>query len=141
MLGVRADFEARCANYPQLGNAVQDRYLVTSMTERQLRMAIAEPAEMAGSHVDDDLVEVLLAEVRTRQPGVRWRGSAAAAFRTPLTRPGGAGRGTLSPSPTMNAPAASGGRLRQRATRLPPSHPRPAIRGPPGLHEADGRRQ
>jgi hypothetical protein len=40
VLGVRADFEARCADYPQLADAIQDRYLVTSMTERQLRMAI-----------------------------------------------------------------------------------------------------
>ena len=69
VLGVRADFEARCADYPQLADAVQDRYLVTAMTERQLRMAITEPAKKAGSRVDDDLVEVLLAEVRTRQPG------------------------------------------------------------------------
>jgi hypothetical protein len=42
-LGVRADFEARCADYPQLADAVQNRYLVTAMTERQLRMAITEP--------------------------------------------------------------------------------------------------
>ena len=69
VLGVRADFEARCANYPELAGAVQDRYLVTAMTERQLRMAITEPAKTAGSHVDEDLVEVLLAEVRARQPG------------------------------------------------------------------------
>ena len=69
VLGVRADFEARCADYPQLSGAVQDRYLVTSMTERQLRMAITEPAKTAGSRVEDDLVEVLLTEVRTRQPG------------------------------------------------------------------------
>ena len=69
VLGVRADFEARCADYPQLAGAVQDRYLVTAMTERQLRMAITEPAKKAGSSVDDDLVEVLLAEVRTGQPG------------------------------------------------------------------------
>ena len=68
VLGVRADFEARCANYPQLADAVQDRYLVTGMTERQLRLAITEPARKAGSQVDDDLVEVLLTEVRTRQP-------------------------------------------------------------------------
>jgi WD40 repeat protein len=70
VLGVRADFEARCADYPQLADAVQDRYLVTAMTERQLRMAIIEPAKTAGSRVDDDLAEVLLADVRTRQPGV-----------------------------------------------------------------------
>ncbi|HEY7430371.1 MAG TPA: PQQ-binding-like beta-propeller repeat protein [Streptosporangiaceae bacterium] len=68
-LGVRADFEARCADYQQLADAVQDRYLVTAMTERQLRMAITEPAKKAGSGVDDDLVGALLAEVRTGQPG------------------------------------------------------------------------
>jgi len=32
-------------------------------------MAITEPAKTAGSRVDEDLVEVLLAEVRARQPG------------------------------------------------------------------------
>ena len=53
VLGVRADFEARCADYPQLAGPVQDRYLVTAMTERQLRMAITEPAKQAGSKVDD----------------------------------------------------------------------------------------
>jgi hypothetical protein len=74
VLGVRADFEARCADYPQLAGPVQDRYLVTAMTERQLRMAITEPAKKAGSGVDDDLVEVLLAEVRTRAPGTSGAG-------------------------------------------------------------------
>ena len=69
VLGVRADFEARCADYPQLADAVQDRYLVTAMTERQLRMAITEPARKAGSSVDDNLVEVLLSEARAGQPG------------------------------------------------------------------------
>src|SRR5690242_10137490 len=74
VLGVRADFEARCADYPQLAGPVQDRYLVTAMTGRQLRMAITEPAKKAGSGVDDDLVEVLLAEVRTRKPGTSGAG-------------------------------------------------------------------
>src|SRR5215471_6052095 len=69
VLGVRADFEARCAIYPQLASAVQDRYLVTPMTERQLRMAITEPAKKAGSTVDGDLTGLLLAEVRNGQPG------------------------------------------------------------------------
>jgi WD40 repeat protein len=69
VLGVRADFEARCADYPQLAGAIQDRYLVTAMTERQLRLAITEPAKMAGSGVEDDLTEELLREVRTRHPG------------------------------------------------------------------------
>ena len=74
VLGVRADFEARCANYPELAGSVQDRYLVTAMTERQLRMAITEPAKTVGSRVDEDLVEVLLAEVQARQPGVAGAG-------------------------------------------------------------------
>ena len=69
VLGVRADFEARCADYPELAGPVQDRYLVTAMTERQLRMAITEPAKKAGTKVDDDLADLLLAEVRTGQPG------------------------------------------------------------------------
>jgi len=69
VLGVRADFEARCADYAGLSAATQDRYLVTTMSERQLRIAITEPAKIAGSRVDDDLVEVLLADARARQPG------------------------------------------------------------------------
>jgi WD40 repeat protein/DNA-binding SARP family transcriptional activator len=69
VLGVRADFEARCASYPQLAGAVQNRYLVTPMTERQLKMVITEPAKKAGSGVDDGLVEVLLSEMHARQPG------------------------------------------------------------------------
>ena len=93
VLGVRADFEARCADYPQLAGAVQDRYLVTAMTERQLRMAITEPAKTAGSAVDDDLVEVLLAEVRARQPGSRRARGCCRCCRTPWTRPGGPGPG------------------------------------------------
>jgi transcriptional regulator with XRE-family HTH domain len=74
VLGVRADFETRCADYPQLAGAIQDRYLVTAMTERQLRMAITEPAKKAGSRVDDDLAEVLLAEMRAGQPAVSGAG-------------------------------------------------------------------
>jgi WD40 repeat protein len=74
VLGVRADFEARCADYAQLADAVQDRYLVTAMTGRQLRMAITEPAKKADSGVDDDLVEALLAEVSGRQPGTSGAG-------------------------------------------------------------------
>lgn len=69
VLGVRADFEARCAAYPGLAEAIQNRYLVSPMTELQLRVAISGPARAVGSRVDDDLVEQLLTEVRTRQPG------------------------------------------------------------------------
>jgi WD40 repeat protein len=70
VLVVRADFEARCADYSLLAEAVQDRYLVTAMTERQLRMVITGPAEKAGSHVDADLVTDLLNDIRSQAPGV-----------------------------------------------------------------------
>ncbi len=69
VLSVRADFEARCADYPQLVDAIQDRYLVTSMSDRQLRMAITEPAKQAGARVEDDLVETLLREITTHRAG------------------------------------------------------------------------
>jgi transcriptional regulator with XRE-family HTH domain len=75
VLGVRADFEGRCADYPPLAGPVQDRYLVTAMTERQLRMAITEPAKTAGSKVDGDLADLLLAEVRTGQHGTSGAGA------------------------------------------------------------------
>ncbi|MEV0418629.1 nSTAND1 domain-containing NTPase [Streptosporangium canum] len=68
VLVVRADFEARCADYPPLAQAVQDRHLLTGMTERQLRLAITEPARQAGSEVEDDLTQTLLREIRTRRP-------------------------------------------------------------------------
>src|SRR5262245_2653706 len=69
VLGMRADFEIRCADYPELAGPVQDRYLVTAMTERQLRMAITEPAKKTGSTVDGDLTGLLLAAMRNGQPG------------------------------------------------------------------------
>ncbi|WP_280337049.1 WD40 repeat domain-containing protein [Nocardia wallacei] len=66
VLVVRADFEADCGDYEQLTDAVQQHYFVTAMTERQLRLAITEPAKRAGSRVEDDLTEQLLREIRTR---------------------------------------------------------------------------
>jgi WD40 repeat protein len=78
VLVVRADFEARLADHPQLASAVQDRYLLTQMTERQLQMAITQPALAAGSSVDDDLVRVLLGETHTRIRGPQPGFSAAA---------------------------------------------------------------
>ena len=97
VLGVRADFEARCADYPELAGPVQDRYLVTAMTERQLRLAISEPARRAGSGVDDDLVEVLLAErCAPVSPGLPVRGRCRccshAGLGAVLASPGWAGR-------------------------------------------------
>src|SRR5262249_6536025 len=59
----------RCAGYPLLAEAVQDRYLLTAMTERQLRTIITEPAKKADSRVEEDLVTVLLDDIRGRAPG------------------------------------------------------------------------
>jgi WD40 repeat protein/transcriptional regulator with XRE-family HTH domain len=69
VLGVRADFEARCADYPVLAGPVQDRYLVTAMTGRQLRLAITGPARKAGAGVEEDLTGLLLAEAGAGRPG------------------------------------------------------------------------
>ena len=66
VLVIRADFEARLADYPQLTQAVQSRYLLTAMTSREMRLAVTEPAVKAGSSVDSDLVAVLLDDVVTR---------------------------------------------------------------------------
>jgi WD40 repeat protein/transcriptional regulator with XRE-family HTH domain len=62
VLVTRADFEARLADFAQLTAAVRDRYLLTAMTGRQLRLAITGPAIAVGSAVEDDLVQVLLEE-------------------------------------------------------------------------------
>ena len=64
VLVVRADFEARCADYEELVRAVQDRYFLPPMTGQQLRLAITEPARVAGSPVDDALVGKLVETVR-----------------------------------------------------------------------------
>jgi hypothetical protein len=64
---------ARCVLRPALPirrglRRRRDRYLVTSMTEGQLRMVITEPAKKAASSVQDDLVDALLTSGR-RSPG------------------------------------------------------------------------
>ena len=64
VLVVRADFEARCADYEELVGAVQGRYFLPPMTRQQLRLAITEPARVAGSMVDDALVGKLVETVR-----------------------------------------------------------------------------
>lgn len=66
VLVVRADFEARCARYELLADAVQGRYMLMPMTSRQLRLAITEPASIVGSHIDDGLVSQLMAEARSQ---------------------------------------------------------------------------
>jgi WD40 repeat protein len=84
VLGLRADFEARCADYPELAPAIQDRYLLTAMTRGQLRLAITGPAARAGSGVETALTEVLLDEASTRRPGLAGSGGTAGAGMLPL---------------------------------------------------------
>lgn len=66
VLVVRWDFEARCGDYERLRDAAEHHYLLTAMTERQLRMAITEPAKQAGSRIDADLADELLREISGR---------------------------------------------------------------------------
>jgi WD40 repeat protein len=68
ILVVRADFEAACADYEELVAAVQERYFLPPMTGRQLRLAITEPARVAGSSVDDALVGELVQAIRAVPP-------------------------------------------------------------------------
>jgi WD40 repeat protein len=69
VLGVRADFYARCAEHPDLVAALRDRQLLVGPLDGDgLRKAITEPARQAGLMVDPALVEVVVAEA-VGQPG------------------------------------------------------------------------
>ncbi|MGH3833967.1 MAG: WD40 repeat domain-containing protein, partial [Pseudonocardiaceae bacterium] len=62
--GVRADFYAACANYPQLRTALQDSPLVVGpMSDTELRAAIRYPAQAVGLDVEPGLVELLLRDL------------------------------------------------------------------------------
>ena len=67
VLGVRADFYARCAQYPELVPYLQDKQvLVGPISQAGLREAIERPAAAAGLVTDSALVEVLLADLGLR---------------------------------------------------------------------------
>ena len=62
--GVRADFYAACANYPQLRAALQaSQIFVGPMSHAELRQAIRFPAQAAGLDIEDGLVELLLRDL------------------------------------------------------------------------------
>jgi hypothetical protein len=64
VIGVRADFYARCAAHCELLPYLQDhQVLVGPMDQAGLRAAIEGPATQAGLIVDDGLVGVLLADL------------------------------------------------------------------------------
>ncbi|MDA3647956.1 AAA family ATPase [Saccharopolyspora indica] len=64
VLGMRADFYARCAEYPELRESVQHGHVVVGpMTRDELREAILHPAQRAGLSVEPGLVELLLRDL------------------------------------------------------------------------------
>ncbi|MFF3741182.1 NACHT and WD repeat domain-containing protein [Streptomyces sp. NPDC002566] len=78
--GLRSDFYAQCANYPELRAALQnDQVLVGPLSEEGLREAIQYPAQDAGLEIEPGLIELLL-----RDLGLAVRGDAGGI--------GGAGR-------------------------------------------------
>lgn len=67
--GLRADFFESALREPLLLAALRDtQVLVGPMTEQELREAIVEPARHAGVHVQDGLVEILLADLSPGSP-------------------------------------------------------------------------
>lgn len=69
VLGVRADFYARCAEHPDLVAALQDaELLVGPMTTDELTKAINQPAARSGLVVEKALTTAILADV-AGQPG------------------------------------------------------------------------
>ncbi|MFD2416893.1 nSTAND1 domain-containing NTPase [Amycolatopsis pigmentata] len=69
VLGIRADFYGRCAEHPDLIEALRDgQTLVGAMAADQLREAIVQPAVRAGLTVENALVATIVAEMVGR-PG------------------------------------------------------------------------
>ncbi|MGH8887788.1 MAG: AAA family ATPase, partial [Egibacteraceae bacterium] len=69
VVGIRADFYARCAEYPELVAALQDRQaLVGPMSMAELRQAIEGPAARAELVLEPGLVETVLADLG-EEPG------------------------------------------------------------------------
>jgi WD40 repeat protein/DNA-binding SARP family transcriptional activator/energy-coupling factor transporter ATP-binding protein EcfA2 len=66
---LRADFYGRCAAYPELaGQLAANHVLVRSMQRDELRRAIELPARRVGLHVDPELADALVADVKD-EPG------------------------------------------------------------------------
>jgi WD40 repeat protein len=67
VIGLRADFYGRCAEYPELREAVeQDQVLVGPMSTAELREAIERPAQEVGLELEPGLVELLLRDIGAR---------------------------------------------------------------------------
>jgi WD40 repeat protein len=70
VIGLRADFYGRCAEYPELREAVeQDQVLVGPMSMAELREAIERPAEAVGLELEPGLTEILLRDIGAGHDG------------------------------------------------------------------------
>jgi WD40 repeat protein len=66
VIAVRGDYWDRCAAYPGLVRAMQqDQVVVGPMTDADLRHVITGPAQASGLTVEPDLVEAILADLRS----------------------------------------------------------------------------
>jgi WD40 repeat protein len=69
VLGVRADFYARCVAYPELVDGFENHQIVIpAMSQLDLRRAIEQPAKQAGFGLETGLTEVLLRDLGN-EPG------------------------------------------------------------------------
>jgi WD40 repeat protein len=64
LLGVRADFYARCLDFPELAEALQNRQMVLgAMSAAELRDAVTNPAKAAGLQLEAGLVDLMLRDL------------------------------------------------------------------------------
>ncbi len=72
VLVVRGDYWDRCAGFPELVQAMRDGQIVVGpMADADLRRVITGPAEASGLAVEPDLVDTILADLRSATDGGR----------------------------------------------------------------------
>ena len=70
ILTMRADFYGRCSHYEDLAHALSDEQeLVPPLNERELRLAIEQPALLCGLEFETGLVDLLLQDMRKQPAG------------------------------------------------------------------------
>ncbi|MET9626375.1 helix-turn-helix domain-containing protein [Lentzea sp. NPDC006480] len=63
VIGVRADYYGHCAHYPELVEVLKSsQVMVGAMTPDELRLAITEPAAVAGAKIETSLLARLMAD-------------------------------------------------------------------------------
>jgi WD40 repeat protein len=66
VLGVRADFYARCLDFPELAEALQNRQMVLgAMSAAEVRDAVTNPAKAAGLQLEPGLADLVLRDLGT----------------------------------------------------------------------------